>query len=58
MPKQDVDASEYFVAYFEELKGLEGIGDTLEESIEDLNAAKETWFEKMLGNRFKIPLPK
>ncbi|WP_017548141.1 type II toxin-antitoxin system HicB family antitoxin [Salinicoccus carnicancri] len=58
VPKQDFDASEYFVAYFEELKGLEGVGDTIEESIADLNIAKEIWFEKMLENEFDIPFPK
>jgi len=58
VPKKDFDGSEYFVAAFEELKGLEGTGDTLEAAIEDLNTAKEVWFEKMLGNGFEIPLPK
>lgn len=56
--KRDVDNSLYFVAHFEELEGLEGSGGTQGEAIEDLNTAKEIWFEKMLENGFEIPLPK
>lgn len=28
-----------------------------DEAVEDLNTAKEIWFEKMLENGFEIPLP-
>ncbi|MFC3420050.1 hypothetical protein ACFOLA_11220 [Salinicoccus hispanicus] len=58
VPKKDFDASEYFVAYFEELEGLEGVGDTFLDAIEDLNVAKEIWFEKMIDNGFEISLPR
>ena len=57
VPKKDFDGSEYFVAFYEELKGLEGTGDTKIEAIEDLDMAKEVWFQIMLENNNEIPLP-
>lgn len=57
IPKKDFDGSEYFVAFYEELKGLEGSGDTQVEAIEDLDLAKEVWFQVMLENNNEIPLP-
>jgi len=57
VPKKDFDGSEYFVAFYEELKGLEGTGDTKIGAIEDLDMAKEVWFQIMLENNNEIPLP-
>lgn len=57
IPKKDIDGSEYFVAFYEELKGLEGTGDTMIDAIEDLDIAKEVWFQTMLENNNEIPLP-
>lgn len=57
VPKKDFDESEYFVAFYEELEGLEGVGDTRSEAIEDLDIAKEIWFKISLENQFEIPLP-
>src|SRR5690625_1216316 len=57
IPKKDFDGSEYFVAFYEELKGLEGTGDTKIGAIEDLDMAKEVWFQIMLENNNEIPLP-
>lgn len=58
IPKKDFDDTEYFVAVYEELKGLEGVGETKIEAIEDLDIAKEIWFQVMLENKDEIPLPR
>lgn len=58
IPKKDFDNTVYFVAMYEELKGLEGIGDTKIEAIEDLDIAKEIWFQAMLENEDEIPMPR
>lgn len=55
--KKDFDGSEYFVVFYAELKGLEGNGATMIEAIEDLDIAKEVWFQTMLENNNEIPLP-
>ena len=56
--KKDFDGSDYYVASYEELEGLEGVGNTKSEAIDDLEAAKEIWFEVSLENDFEIPMPK
>ena len=58
IPKKDFDGAEYFVAMYEELKGLEGVGDTKIEAIEDLDIAKEIWFQTMMENEDEIPMPR
>lgn len=57
-PEKDFDDREYFVAAYNELNGLEGIGNTEKESVEDLEIAKEIWFQVMLENGNEIPLPR
>lgn len=56
--EKDFDDSEYFVATYVELKGLEGIGNTEKEAAQDLETAKEIWFQVMLENNEGIPLPR
>lgn len=56
-PMYDFDDSIYFVAKYKELDGLEGVGETEQEAIDDLKSAKEGWFELGLEMGVKIPEP-
>lgn len=56
-PMRDFDDSIYFVAKYKELDGLEGVGETEQEAINDLKIAKEGWFELSLKRGFEIPEP-
>ena len=55
-PEKDFDNSEYFVASYDELNGLKGVGNTEKEAAKDLEIAKEIWFQVMLDNNEEIPL--
>ncbi|ATD30541.1 hypothetical protein BHM04_04825 [Macrococcus sp. IME1552] len=56
--EKDFDDSKYLVAKYKELDGLEGIGETYEEAISDLELAKENWFQVNLKLGRNIPEPK
>ncbi|MCD2138757.1 type II toxin-antitoxin system HicB family antitoxin [Salinicoccus halitifaciens] len=57
-PRIDFDGTKYYVAMYEELKGLEGVGGDKIEAVEDLEIGKEIWLQTMLENGEEIPLPK
>lgn len=56
--ERDFDGTVYYVAFHEELYGIEGVGDTKEEAIQDLRQSKEIWFKNMIANDDYVPLPK
>ena len=56
-PKLDFDNSQYFIARYKELNGLEGVGTTKEDAINDLLEVKEDWFKISLNIGASIPEP-
>ncbi|GEM_PF-645171 len=56
--ENDFDSSTYYVAKYRELDGLEGVGNTREEALEDLELAKESWFSTNIKLNRDIPEPK
>lgn len=55
--KLDFDNSLYYVARYKELNGLEGVGSTKKEAINDLLDVKEDWFKMSLKINASIPEP-
>lgn len=56
-PEFDYDGSLYFIASYQELEGLVGVGDTQVEAMKDLKEASYGWFEWMLELGEVIPEP-
>lgn len=55
--KLDFDNSLYYVARYKELDGLEGVGSTEKDAINDLLEIKEDWFKMSLNINASIPEP-
>ena len=56
-PDFDYDGSLYYIATYEELEGLSGVGDTQVEAMNDLKEASYGWFEWMIELDEVIPEP-
>lgn len=56
-PDTDYDGTKYFIASYEELDGLVGTGESIEEAIDDLLDVKESWFELNIELGRVIPIP-
>lgn len=56
-PKLDFDGSVYYIAYYKELEGLEGVGSTKELALKDLKQVKKDWFRLSLKIGAVIPEP-